>query len=502
MNRKSIWITVLFLFLVQSFSAAQGVHAASDTVKVRIPDFPVQINGQIIDNQHSKYPFLIYKDITYMPLTWDNTQELGIQIAFDSENGLVIRQGGGFHSGGWYGLKLKKFEQDLSASNSLSRSYTASMPGFSIIITDNYIDNWDEAFPLLVFQDVTYMPLTWTYVHEWLQLDILWDSVNGLNIIGNQEQILDRIYYDDKDYLYFYPNLVTSKSQGSIRVKKNLEEKPMWMTLEETEQLNSAIQKSLDPYAGQSALLDKREDGLYYQGMKLLTKEEITVDSTAAGNPFLSGLSAKLYKLTEHMSLLAVSKVIGIGAGQSMSDDHLYLIRDGKAKDIASFQQIPDRVIPNDDGSFWIISNGKAFMHGHIAGGTRKLALVDAQGNIRLANDVLNESDIIVQGLNNPGLMQLTDKDGRLMILRFGSTVDFQEQDTLGFYLLDTSFQVEKQEVYNELAKDANEQYRLTEIYMGIDRDLYLRNRISNTLINYTKNIRGMWYDYEMLETE
>ncbi|MDQ0875871.1 hypothetical protein QFZ77_004530 [Paenibacillus sp. V4I3] len=258
----------------------------------------------------------------------------------------------------------------------------------------------------------------------------------------------------------------------------------------------------LDQYAGQSARLDKKEDGLYYQGMKLLTKEEITVDSNAAGNPTLSSLSATLYKLTEQMSLLAVSKVIGFGAGHNMSDDHLYLIRDGKAKDIESFQQIPDRVIPNADGSFWIISNGKAVMRGRISGGTRKLALLDAQGNIRLANDVLNESDIIVQGLNNPGLRQLTDKDGRLMILRFGSTVDFQVQDTLGFYLLDTSFQVEKQEVYNELAKDAKEQYRLTEIYMGIDRDLYLRSRIDNTMINYTKNIRGMWYDHEMLETE
>jgi hypothetical protein len=43
-------------------------NRASD--KARLADMKITVNGKEIDNADEPYPFLLYRDITYMPLTW------------------------------------------------------------------------------------------------------------------------------------------------------------------------------------------------------------------------------------------------------------------------------------------------------------------------------------------------------------------------------------------------------------------------------------------------
>ena len=77
MHKKLIATTILSAFLC-TFSPALAALAA-DTVQVTLPGFTVTLNGQSTSNDYSKYPLLVYKDITYFPMTYYDCRLLGIK---------------------------------------------------------------------------------------------------------------------------------------------------------------------------------------------------------------------------------------------------------------------------------------------------------------------------------------------------------------------------------------------------------------------------------------
>ncbi|MGF7029334.1 hypothetical protein J2T17_000239 [Paenibacillus mucilaginosus] len=49
------------------------------------------INGTVIDNETEPYPFLTFRDVVYMPLTWRYVHELlHLEIRWDADNGLTL----------------------------------------------------------------------------------------------------------------------------------------------------------------------------------------------------------------------------------------------------------------------------------------------------------------------------------------------------------------------------------------------------------------------------
>lgn len=49
------------------------------------------VNGEVIDNSKEKYPLLLFRDVTYFPLTWRfAVDEFGWNYTFDMEQGLQI----------------------------------------------------------------------------------------------------------------------------------------------------------------------------------------------------------------------------------------------------------------------------------------------------------------------------------------------------------------------------------------------------------------------------
>lgn len=57
-----------------------------------IPAYPIQINGQKIDQTKEPYPLLSFRNITYFPITWKfGAEAFGWDYRFDFQNGLVIK---------------------------------------------------------------------------------------------------------------------------------------------------------------------------------------------------------------------------------------------------------------------------------------------------------------------------------------------------------------------------------------------------------------------------
>ena len=187
MYKKTISLLVIFIFIITSSVISYGATASSG-VNVTLPGFKVTLNGVVMENDYSKYPLIVYKDITYFPMTYSDCRYLGIETSWKgNEEGLVIDTTD--ITGAYTPYKTK-------AKN--SRSYKATVPNFPIKINGEMINNAKEAYPLLSFRDITYFPITWRFGVDEFGWDYSFDSKNGLTINSKNTHLLETEVPNDK----------------------------------------------------------------------------------------------------------------------------------------------------------------------------------------------------------------------------------------------------------------------------------------------------------------
>jgi hypothetical protein len=83
MMKKILTILLLMIvFILGIFSVP--AHAVSGNVKVALPAFEVTLNGTVIENATNQYPLIVYKDITYFPMTYYDCRFLGLESVWNS----------------------------------------------------------------------------------------------------------------------------------------------------------------------------------------------------------------------------------------------------------------------------------------------------------------------------------------------------------------------------------------------------------------------------------
>ncbi|MGG1518548.1 DUF5050 domain-containing protein [Paenibacillus oryzisoli] len=179
MNRKrSGWMMsgLLLLFL----GAPGQAQALTNDVKVTIPNYPVHLNGHLVDNTNREYPLLVYKEITYVPMTWYDARLLGLESSWSGGAGLQIAQENVASAYVGYRSEQKNAE-----------TYRAQLSEGAITVNGQSIDNAKEPYPLLSFRDVTYFPLTWRFAHDAFHWEYAWDADDGLSIQSSNAQVMD-----------------------------------------------------------------------------------------------------------------------------------------------------------------------------------------------------------------------------------------------------------------------------------------------------------------------
>ena len=81
--------------IITSVVLALGVWvtpAAAAEVEVSLPTFPVTLNGVLMEQGQNEYPCLVYKDITYVAMTYYDARLLGLVSAWQEETGLIIKK--------------------------------------------------------------------------------------------------------------------------------------------------------------------------------------------------------------------------------------------------------------------------------------------------------------------------------------------------------------------------------------------------------------------------
>lgn len=170
--RKKLLSYAVVLPVCLSLLAPAGVSMASKTsVRVTLPEFTVKLNFNTVENQYREYPLLVYKDITYFPMTWYDSRMLGLETNWSPENGLNIEQ-----------AQVTSSYIPYKSDHRNATVYNAEIPVSAITVNGKSIDNSKEIYPLLSFRDVTYFPLTWRFAHDEFGWDYQWSDSEGLTI--------------------------------------------------------------------------------------------------------------------------------------------------------------------------------------------------------------------------------------------------------------------------------------------------------------------------------
>lgn len=209
MKKRLISVLVLVTMLISTMvSMAITSFAAGSSINITLPNFKVTINGQVVNNSYSKYPLIVYKDITYFPMTFSDCRFLGIESTWKGDKTGLLVDATGVTVG---------YNPYLSSAKN-GKNYTARTVNFPIKVNGKAIDNSKEEYPLLSFRDITYFPMTWKYSVDEFGWEYKFDDKNGL-IIKSKNAKLDQIQIAKKRLVEQYGDF-EGKNSIAVMAKK------------------------------------------------------------------------------------------------------------------------------------------------------------------------------------------------------------------------------------------------------------------------------------------
>ena len=166
-------VLVMIMFLqVPSYSL--------DTFSLKIVDFDIEINNVMIEKDKSQYPIFTYKELVYLPLTWQNLKALGLDVKFNSVN-VFISNSEELAEGYINGEESKLFPETI----------IAVLPERNIYINDLILENEKEDYPVLEYKGVIYIPMSESFARELLSIDIEFSDEEGLKINSDSSLEID-----------------------------------------------------------------------------------------------------------------------------------------------------------------------------------------------------------------------------------------------------------------------------------------------------------------------
>ena len=192
-------------------AASVSQVSAAQTVDVTIPEFAILINGDKISNSYAKYPCIVYKDITYFPMTYNDSRALGLVADWTAEEGLVISK-----------AESTPCDPDFEQGDDKNTCGIATVTAAKITVNGKIIDNSVEEYPILLFRNITYFPLTWRFAVEEFGWGYRFTSKIGLEITAD-ERLLKNIVPENAPYNACGDNLTWefNEQTGTLLIKGN-----------------------------------------------------------------------------------------------------------------------------------------------------------------------------------------------------------------------------------------------------------------------------------------
>lgn len=255
-------LLIAALLLLQAIPVMS--YGAERTVTAKLPTFRVQINGTIVDSARAEFPLLVYKDITYMPMTYDFCNLIGLESSWTKEEGLKvsIRNNDVIPTI----IEPKKYKKNSSKMT----AYVIETP---VTINGKLIDNNKERYPLLRYRDITYFPLTFKFTSE------------AFNIYNNFNDGIGLQIYSENRFFYKYYPKDSQKQYTDFRVSSIL-----------FEMVATTISDGSDKYPSNNVALYEshqcgvprypKYEGVKYYGYRLDENGSLKVNTDSKLTPF------------------------------------------------------------------------------------------------------------------------------------------------------------------------------------------------------------------------
>lgn len=182
MMKKRLLIGLIFCFSVLGFT-----HADAQNADVAAAPWQIKIDGQLVSD--SEYPFLVHRDILYLPLYYGMCEFTGLETHY-GEFGYGAAPAYRFYVG-----SSKKEHQKLPENvrkNGINRN-SAQIAEYDVYILSEKYDSAD--YPILNFEGVTYIPLTWDISARLLDWDCSLDAASGQYTIDTENATRPEINY-------------------------------------------------------------------------------------------------------------------------------------------------------------------------------------------------------------------------------------------------------------------------------------------------------------------
>lgn len=213
MKKMALLVSVLLILNSFCFSVS-----ANDKVSVLIPDYQVIIDDSLVYYADSLYPFLNYKGITYIPMTYEYARALNLTTGWLEGTAFMVAYNP-------CNDKLPIYE------TTANKKYNVAVvpKGYNVYVNGKKIDNGSSEYPLLNFRGVTYFPATWEYAVNNFGWKISFENntfrINTVNNTAFRYKLIEKrendtvlsLYYDketlledgsiDHDYIKEYYSL-------------------------------------------------------------------------------------------------------------------------------------------------------------------------------------------------------------------------------------------------------------------------------------------------------
>jgi len=289
-HKKLIATITLLLFAITLLPTAAFAATPGTKVTATIPTFKVTMNGQVVDNTYRQYPFLVYNDITYFPMTYWDMRFLGVSNTWSAETGSVIVADG----------TSSEYKPTLTDVKNKTKN-TATVNTGAFKVNGKVIDNAKEEYPILSFRDVPYFPLTWNWCQEF-GWNISFDGTNGLAVNTTK-------------------NTLPKQNQTTVNEKKATAQKIIQLVLQNNKNLIASSIRLIESqkYSDVIYVSVNDADKIYYFKDNILYDYDVEIEriSRLSGNEkdnavklLESYMSEMIEEIIEEIEFLEKSKTI------------------------------------------------------------------------------------------------------------------------------------------------------------------------------------------------
>lgn len=490
-SKNSVAFAIILLLMTALTAPAPADASAARSVTVKLPSFPVTVDGRQIDIPGLKYPPIVYKGITYFPLTYNVGKGMGLLTTYTKEKGLYVYSSASYK---------RKLNMETGGNYQPGQSYKASIVNFPVHVGEVGIDNAKEPYPLLLFHDITYFPLTWRFAVEDFRWMTSWDDKSGLAIRTWQQPYFDTVIYDDQEFLYAPWNY---NGRDLLKIRKDLQGVPERIGGGHAKRIWDASEKRhRSRYPAATENYKWQEGKLMYEGAELLSAEtyERKIEEIARSNPSVSDgkqldIQMQTVKLNEDTDIVhaRVYYVLDIPAPYTPHEDLTFMVRGGAAQAVPEFTQSIDGHAAAS-GGIWIWSAAPRDVTGSMKGERGLVTWIGGEGKPVSFNRLMNAQQL-----------QYLSMQGEDMLVR-AYTLSGNKETTEGFFRLRADGTYEKLADFPgpPLRGDGTREYPPTEGYADADGNLYLIGPNAEMKMNGLMNIKtgehAEWWDHALWE--